>query len=184
MSSCHLAPGILVARPGVGRAQYSQGAPTQTGARWDSPELCLLELAYPGDVSVHLIQLPGKGRVVRLSGPLGQARGQVWRLSEGPLCCLEKSRSQGCCLPVSHPTATAPISPAPAQLLGSSHSPPPPGAAGHILTCQASSGSRCRGGQGAGTAHRALGAGGRDGCHQPPYSGPKEHPSGNHARTG
>lgn len=40
-------------------------------------------------------------------------------------------------------------------------SPPPPGAAGHIPACQASAGSRCRGGRGAGTARRALGARGR-----------------------
>lgn len=45
-------------------------------------------------------------------------------------------------------------------------SPPLPGAAGHILGCQGSVGSRCKGGQGAGTARRALGAG-REGCRQP-----------------
>lgn len=80
--------------------------------------------------------------------------------------------------PSSHLAQTCPL-PGTSSL----HSPPPPGAAGHILACQASAGSRCRGGQAAGTVRRALGQA-RRGVVSPAMMGTTEASSGSRARIG
>lgn len=92
-------------------------------------------------------------------------------LSRRPPAHLHRACAQTCRLPGD-------------RLLRPLRSPPPPGAAGRTPACQASAGSRCRGGRGAATAHRALRAG-RGGGRQPPHGGHHSSPSSwRHARAG
>lgn len=81
---------------------------------------------------------------------------------EALLSHLDASRPHGGFpLPSRHPAHTRPRGARCPGPTGSLHSPPPPGAAGRILECQVSAGSRCRGGRAAGTVRRALGQAGR-----------------------
>lgn len=152
----------------------------------DAPELGLLELVRACDLSVHLVQLPGKGGheagAPGHPGPRGPARAgwappgaRPWPQPrqeplrgngcqeaphqahvQGSPCPVGTSRSHGRLPGALPPSRSRPGPERPLPL----RSPPPPGAAGHTPACPASAGYRCRGGRGAGTARRALG--GRD----------------------
>lgn len=141
------------------------------------PELGLLEPVRTRDLSVHLVQLPGKrGWALRLRPWVGldpEPPGPRGPLSLVPLRKHLRG-PQGDPTPGAHPGSTAApptpwltsrLTPTPGQA-AALRSPPPPGAAGHTLGFPASAGSRCKGGRGAGTARRALGAG-RDAGGQP-----------------